>query len=141
MCGGSRVDEQPSLGQFIWMVRQELQWAHEAGRNQSLRFDVESVALDLVVDASKSGEGGGSLDLKVLGVGLAGHAGVERSRHDGTTVHVVLTARDAGGRKYQVGAADREPPARRAETVPESSGAAGRPSAPPDLPSAAEPQA
>lgn len=135
------MDEQPSLGQFIWMVRQELQWAHEAGHDQPLRFDVESVALDLVVDTGKSGERGGGLDLKVLGVGLAGHADVERSRHDGTTVHVVLTARDASGRKLQVGATDREPPVRRAEAVPESSEAAGRPPGSPDQPSAAQPQA
>ena len=127
------MDEQPSLGQFIWMVRRELQWAHEVDRDQPLRFDVESVALDVVVDTGRNGDRGGGLDLKVLGVGLAGHAGVERFRHDGTTVHVVLKARDSGGRKWQVSAIDREPPVRRAEAMPDSSEEAGRSSAPPTV--------
>jgi hypothetical protein len=110
--------EQPSLGQFIWLVRRELQWAHELDRDQPLRFDVETVELDLVVGADRTARGGGGLDLKVLGVGLQADAGVEGSRNWGNTVHVVLSAKEVGGTRWQVGAADLEPPPRRAETTP-----------------------
>jgi hypothetical protein len=113
------MDDQPSLGQFIWLVRRELQWAHELDHDQPLRFDVESVALDLVVQADRTVKGGGGLDLKVMGVGLSGHGGVDSSHGSGNTVHVVLTARDTGGGRWEVGAADLEPPVRRAEAIPD----------------------
>lgn len=112
------MDEQPSLGQFIWLVRRELQWAHDQDQDQPLRFEVDSVSLDLVVGADRSKARGGGLDLKVIGVGLAGHAESGRSRHDENTVHVVLTARDTDGNRWQVGSADRESPVRPAETPP-----------------------
>jgi hypothetical protein len=104
------MDEGLSLGQFICMVRRELQWAHDIDRDHPLRFDVESVALDLVVEADRTSKAGGSLDLKVLGVGLSGNADGESSQHRGSTVHVVLTARDAGGGKLQVAADDFDSP-------------------------------
>jgi hypothetical protein len=68
-------------------------------------------------------------NLKVLGIGLSGNAGVESSQHHGSIVHVVLTARDTGGSRWQVGAADLEPPVRRAETVPDLSEPVGGSSA------------
>jgi hypothetical protein len=107
-------DDQPSLGQFIWLVRRELQWAQEVDRDEPLRFNVESVELDLVVDATRTKEGGGGLDLKVFGVGLSAKADVVGTRQLSNTVHIVLSASETGGKKWQVGAEDREPPPRRA---------------------------
>src|ERR1700682_3714341 len=104
------MDDQPSLGQFIWLVRRELQWAQEVDRDQPLRFDVDSVALDLVVDATTTKKGHGGLDLKVMGVGLSAGGGAEAARQQANTIHVVLSASDTGGKKWQVGAEDREPP-------------------------------
>ena len=115
MEGSSPVDDdQPSLGQFIWLVRRELQWEQEVDRDQPLRFNVESVELDLVVDATRTTGGGGGLDLKVFGVGLSAKADVGGTRQLSNTVHIVLSATDMGGNKWQVGAEDREPPPRRA---------------------------
>jgi hypothetical protein len=34
------ADEQPSLGQLIWLVRRELEWAQQVDEDQPLRFDV-----------------------------------------------------------------------------------------------------
>ena len=65
----------------------------------------------------------------MLGIGLSGNVGVESSQHRGSTVHVVLTARDTGGLRWQVGAADLEPPVRRAETVPDPNDSVGESSA------------
>ena len=112
------MDDQPSLGQFIWLVRRELQWAQEVDRDQPLRFDVDSVALDLVVEATTTKKGGGGLDLKVMGVGLSADGGAEAARKHANTIHVVLSATNTGGQKWQVGAEDREPPPRRAEALP-----------------------
>ena len=108
-------DDQPSLGQFIWLVRRELQWAQEVDRDQPLRFNVETVTLDVVVEATKTKTGGGGLDLKVFGVGLSAKGDLTGSRHLANTVHVVLSASDSGGAKWEVGAQDREPPPRRAQ--------------------------
>jgi hypothetical protein len=114
------MDDQPSLGQFIWLVRRELQWAQEVDRDQPLRFDVDSVELDLAVEATTTKKGGGGLDLKVLGVGLSAGGGAEAARQQTNTIHVVLSASDTGGKKWQVSAEDREPPVRRAEALPTS---------------------
>ena len=114
------MNDQPSLGQFIWLVRRELQWAQEVDRDQPLRFDVDSVALDLVVEATKTKKGGGGLDLKVLGVGLSAGGGAEAARQQTNTIHLVLSASDLAGQKWQVSAEDREPPVRRAEALPTS---------------------
>jgi Trypsin-co-occurring domain 2 len=121
---GCRMETEPSLGQFVWLVRRELQWAHDVDQDQPLRFDVESVALDVVVDTERTSKGGGGLDLKVVGIGLSGSAGVENSSRRGSTVHVVFKARDIAGARWQVGAADLEPPPRRMATPePAASGA------------------
>ena len=125
-------DEQPRLGQLIWLVRRELEWAHGVDADHPLRFDVGSVELDVAVEVSRVTSGGGGLDLKVLGVGASGDLSQERSRGSTSTVHVVLTPRDtrSGDGKLDVSALDVEPPPRRAETKepgdvrPESLGAA-----------------
>jgi len=112
------MDDQPSLGQFIWLVRRELQWAQDVDRDQPLRFNVDSVSLDLVVDATTTKKGGGGLDLKVLGVGISAGGGAEAARQQTNTIHLTLSATDTDGKKWQVGAEDREPPVRRAEAQP-----------------------
>jgi len=124
------AQEQPSLGQLIWLVRRELEWAHEIDADQPLRFDVGSVEMDVRVEASRTTKGGGGLDLRVMGVGGSGE--LSRESLEGTTslVHVVLTpvdTRNKGGR-YQVSAVDIEPPPRRAEATgqPELNSAAAR---------------
>ena len=40
-------EQQPSLGQLIWLVRRELEWAYAADADQPLRFEVGPVELDL----------------------------------------------------------------------------------------------
>jgi hypothetical protein len=114
-------EEQPSLGQLIWLVRRELEWAYAVDAKNPLRFEVGSVELDVTVEATKTGKRGVGLDLKVMGAGVSG--GLSRDSASGTSsrVHVVLTPRDtrrAGG-KYVISAVDTEPPPRRAEVTDE----------------------
>jgi Trypsin-co-occurring domain 2 len=109
-------EEQPSLGQVIWLVRRELEWAYGVDAKNPLRFEVGSVELDVTVEAAKTTKGEGGLDLKVMGVGASGDGSWESARGTTTLVHVVLTPHDtrrAGG-KYEISAVETEPP-RRAE--------------------------
>ena len=122
-------EEQPSLGQLIWLVRRELEWAYAADADNPLRFEVGPVELDVTVEATKATTGGGGLDLKVLGVGASGD--LSRETRGGTTshVHVMLTPVDTrtGSRKYQISARDTEPPPRRADAVGETAAGSVRP--------------
>jgi NTP-dependent ternary system trypsin peptidase co-occuring protein len=117
------VDEQPSLGQLIWLVRRELEWVHRVDAEHPLRFGVGSVELDVNVEVSQATKGDGGLDLKVFGIG--GKASGSREANWGSTsrVHVVLTPQDlrTGDGHYEVSAADTEPPPRRADAVPDRS--------------------
>lgn len=120
------ADDQPSLGQLIWLVRRELEWAHQIDVDHPLKFDVDSVELDVVVEVTKSTTGGGGLDLTVplIGIGVKGDLARESARASGTTVHIVLTpVAGATGAKFQVSALDTEPPPRRASTDPADTGA------------------
>ena len=111
-------DEQPSLGQLIWLVRRELEWAYAVDRDQPLRFDVGSVELDVTVEATRSTTGAGGLDLKVVGVGASGKLSRENTRGTTSNVHVTMTPVDTrtGSRRYQISAVDTEPPPRRADS-------------------------
>ena len=75
-------EEQPSLGQLIWLVRRELEWAYEADADHPLRFEVGPVELDVTVEATRATTGGGGLDLKVLGVGASGELSREKQAGD-----------------------------------------------------------
>jgi hypothetical protein len=114
-------DEQPSLGQLIWLVRRELEWAYGVDAKNPLRFEVGSVELDVTVEATKTTTGGVGLDLKVLGVGVSGDGSRESARGTTSRVHVVLTPHDSrrGDGKYEISAVDTEPPPRRAEVTGE----------------------
>src|SRR3954449_1115422 len=92
---GCLVEEQPSLGQLIWLVRRELEWAHGVDAGHPLRFDVGSVELDVDVQVSRVRKGEGGLDVKVVGFGGA-KAGGSQQTTQGTTsrMHLVLTPRD-----------------------------------------------
>lgn len=109
-------DKQPSLGQLIWMVRRELEWAQVVDADHPLRFDVDTVELDVDVEVSRVTGGKAGLDLKVMGVG--GSAGGLRETTRGATsrVHVTLTPRNVrtGDGKVTVSDLDSEPPPRRA---------------------------
>jgi hypothetical protein len=111
------MEEQPSLGQLIWLVRRELEWAQAVDADQPLRFDVGTVELDVQVEVTRATKGDGGLDLKVFGVGAQAGASRETTRGTGSTVHVVLTPRDVrvSGGRLSVSASDTEPPPRRAE--------------------------
>ncbi|MDQ4009393.1 MAG: hypothetical protein M3228_01515 [Actinomycetota bacterium] len=127
------MDEQPSLGQLIWLVRRELEWAHEVDAKQPLRFDVGTVELNVDVEATRVKKGEAGLDLKVVAFG-GGKAGGSLESTQATTskVRVVLTPRDmrsVDGR-YQISAADVEPPPRRAEVVPSPAATAADDDAP-----------
>ncbi len=114
-------DEQPSLGQLIWLVRRELEWAYAADADHPLRFEVGTVELDVTVEATRATTGGGGLDLKVLGVGASGDLSRESTRGTTSNVHVMLTPVDTreGSRRYQISARDTEPPPRRAVVADE----------------------
>ena len=114
-------NDQPSLGQLIWLVRRELEWARQVDEDQPLRFDVGRVELDVAVDVTKTTSGGGGLDLTIMGVGGKADLSRESGGTSGTTVHVVLTPSDsrASSGKYQVSALDTEPPPRRASAADE----------------------
>lgn len=116
-------EEQPSLGQLIWSVRRELEWARQIDAEHPLRFEVGSVELDVVVEATRTSAGEGGLDLKVMGVGGSAGGSHERSRGATTTVHVVLTPQDSrfNSGRYQISGNDVEPPPRRAESTPKNS--------------------
>jgi Trypsin-co-occurring domain 2 len=111
-------EQQPSLGQLIWLVRRELEWAYEADADQPLRFEVGPVELDLTVEATRTTTGGGGLDLKVV----SGNLSRESAKGTTSNVHVTLTPVDTrtGSRKYQISARDTEPPPRRAEAMDEA---------------------
>jgi hypothetical protein len=120
-------EEQPSLGQLIWLVRRELEWAYAVDSKNPLRFEVGSVELDVTVEATKTGKRGAGLDLKVMGAGVSGDLSRDNVRGTSSRVHVVLTPRDtrrAGG-KYEISAVDIEPPPRRAEVTGEKPVLAG----------------
>jgi len=89
------MDEQPSLGQLIWLVRRELEWAHEVDAEHPLRFDVGTVELNVDVEATRVKKGEAGLDLKVVAFG-GGKAGGSLESTQATTskVRVVLTPRD-----------------------------------------------
>ena len=120
-------EEQPSLGQLIWLVRRELEWAYAADADNPLRFDVGPVELETTVEATRATTGGGGLDLKVLGVGASGELSRESTRGTTSRVHVTLTPVDTrtGSRKYQISARDTEPPPRRADVAGEDACRAG----------------
>lgn len=126
------MDEQPSLGQLIWLVRRELEWAHAVDAGQPLRFEVGTVELDVDVEVTRATKGEGGLDLTVLGVGGSASGSRESTHGLTSTVHVVLTPRDlrnADGR-YVVSGADTEPPPRRAESAAvATAGSGGAPAA------------
>jgi hypothetical protein len=107
-------DVQPSLGQLIWLVRRELEWAHQVDADQPLRFDVDSVNLDVVVEVRRSTSGGGGLDLTIMGVGGKADVSRESEHTAGSIVHIVLKPSDTRtvSGKYQVSALDIEPPPR-----------------------------
>jgi Trypsin-co-occurring domain 2 len=109
------AEEEPSLGQLIWLVRRELEWAYEVDRDHPLRFDVGAVELDLTVEATRSTSGGGGLDLKVLGAGGSGNLSREHARGTTSNMHITLTPVDprVEGGRYQISARDTEPPSRR----------------------------
>jgi hypothetical protein len=105
--GVASLDEQPSLGELIRAVRRELEYAHDADAGQPLRFDVGTVELDVEVEVSKTWQGNGGFDVKVLS------AGVSRESVHGSTskMHVVLTPRDlrTSDGRYDVSGTDTEP--------------------------------
>jgi Trypsin-co-occurring domain 2 len=120
-------EEQPSLGQLIWLVRRELEWAYGVDADNPLSFEVGSVELDVTVEATKTIKGGGGLDLKVMGVGASGDLSRESARGTTSRVHVVLTPHDTrrGDGKYEISAVDTEPPPRRAEVNGEQPASSG----------------
>jgi hypothetical protein len=114
-------EEQPSLGQPIWLVRRELEWAYGVDAKNPLRFEVGSVELDVTVEATKTTTGGVGLDLKVLGVGASADGSRDSTRGTTSQVHVVLTPWDTRrpDGKYVISAVDTEPPPRRTEAAGE----------------------
>ena len=119
------MDEQPSLGELIRAVRRQLEYAQEADAGHLLRFDVDTVELDVDVEVSKTWTGDGGFDVKVL------RAGASRESVHGSTsrMHVVLTPfdlRTSTGR-LRVSGPDTEPvpPAARESARTEAGNAPG----------------
>lgn len=85
-----------SLGQFVWMVQQELENTRRLTSENRLSMGVGTVELDVVLEAApKSGESG----WEVMVVGPAGE-GSPPSTGGGTTgrARVTLQPRDTAGR-------------------------------------------
>ncbi len=111
------MSDAPSLGQLVWLVRRELEWARQVDAEHPLRFEVGDVELEATLEVSRTTTKGGGLDLTVLGVGGKGELSQDRGRGTTATVKVTLTPSDprTPGAKYRISAADTEPPPRRAE--------------------------
>ncbi len=113
------MTDAPSLGQLIWLVRRELEWARsvDADADADLRFELGEVELQASLEVSHTRGGSGGLDLKVLGVGGQGELSREGNRGTVASVTVTLTPSDrrSPGSKYEISALDVEPPPRRAE--------------------------
>ena len=122
------MDEQPSLGQLIWLVRRELEWAQQVDADRPLRFEVEKVEMDVGVEITRATTGNGGLDLKVLGVGVSVGGSLASTTGSTSTVHLVLAPRDvrSGDHRLTVSGLDTEPPPRRAELPVQRVGADGQ---------------
>lgn len=113
------MDEQPSLGELIRAVRRELEFARVADAGHPLRFEVGAVELDVDIEVTKTWQGDGGFDVKVLKAGLS-----RESTHGATSkVHVVLTPHDlrTSDGRYNVAGADTEPTPRAAQAPPGTS--------------------
>lgn len=109
------MSEEPlSLGQLIWLVRRELEWAHAVDADHPLRFDVDSIELDVAVEAGHSVVGKAGLEIKVMSIGGGGDVSRENKKGSTTNIHVVLTPRDLNSStgRFNVSAMDTEPPPR-----------------------------
>lgn len=108
------IDKHPSLSQLIWLVRRELEWAHQLDKEHPLRFDVGTVEIETTVEIARSSTGRGGLNLTLFGVG--GTAGADRTAGNKSTsiVRVSLAPRSGGGSdgRFDVSAIDLEPPPR-----------------------------
>jgi len=44
----------PSLGQLIWLVRRELEWARQVDADHPLKFEVGEVELEAALEVSET---------------------------------------------------------------------------------------
>lgn len=92
-----------SLAALVWSVRQQLHEAQDLGKDDMLRFGVDSIELEVLVEASTSDtkdlDGKAGVNVKVLdivGVELGGQGGMtwERGRTSTAKVTVKIIPRD-----------------------------------------------
>jgi hypothetical protein len=92
-----------SLAALVWSVRQQLHEAKDLGKDDTLRFGVDSIELEVLVEATatdtKTVEGKAGANIKVLdlvGIELGGQGGVtwEAGRTSTAKVTVTITPRD-----------------------------------------------
>jgi hypothetical protein len=122
------MSEAPSLGQLIWLVRRELEWARHADENHALRFDVGAVELEASIEVSAASSKGSGLDLTVFGVGGKAESARDSGRSTAAKVTVTFTPRqlDSETGAYEISARDMEPPPRRAASgAPDAAGRSG----------------
>ena len=102
--------ERVNLGELIWQVRRELEEVKLFDKRHPLRFDVDTVELDVTVEATGTSSGGGSLNLKVIGMGTSLEGSHEVAKGSTATIHLVLKPRDMRSEngKYQVADEDTE---------------------------------
>ena len=51
---GVAVSDAPSLGQLIWLVRRELEWARQVDADHPLKFEVGEVELEAALEVSET---------------------------------------------------------------------------------------
>lgn len=110
-----------SLAALVWSVRQQLHEAQELGKDDPVRYGVDSIELEVLVEATgtttKTVDGKAGVNFKVLdivGVELGGEGGVswERGRTSTAKVTVTITPRDPRNPtgRHEVSGDDTEPP-------------------------------
>lgn len=113
------------MAALVWSVRQQLHEAKELGKDDTLRFGVDSIELEVLVEATatdtKTVDGKVGLDLKVLdivGIELGGQGGVtwEQGRTSTAKVTVTITPRDTSDPvgnptgRHEIGGQDTQAP-------------------------------
>ena len=114
-----------SLAALVWSVRQQLHEAQDLGKNDALRFGVDSIELEVLVEATATdtttigGQAGVNfkvLDIVGIELGAKGDVTWERGRTSTAKVTVTITPRDtsdpAGNPtgRAEIGGQDNQPP-------------------------------
>jgi hypothetical protein len=101
------TEDAPRLGEMIYQLRRELEWARRVDKDHPIRLEVGTIELDVTLSVSRTTGVNGGVVLKVLSIG-----GKKESIEGETTrLHLLLTPHDRDARpgdRFDVGAKDVE---------------------------------